>query len=80
MIVWKLALSIAHSLQFVAALIVAVLQDDVHTHVHRYTSIVTKLPTQALFIFVSFQKCVWWSPLAVVEDCQLSKELAGDHH
>ena len=68
MIVWKLALSIAHSLQFVAALIVAVLQHQC------YTSIVTELPTQALFIFVYFK------PLAVVEDCELSKELALDHH
>ena len=33
MIVWKLALSIAHSLQFVAALIVAVLQDHVYLYI-----------------------------------------------
>ena len=60
MMVWKLARSIAHSLQFVAALIVAVLIIIVKIH--------------------NIETAKQDLPLAVVEDCELAKELAGDHH
>ena len=60
MMVWKLARSIAHSLQFVAALIVAVLIMIVKIH--------------------NIEMAMQDLPLAVVEDRELAKELAGDHH